>query len=102
MNRPLITLMSALTLGAALPSFAGPDWQAIEQARKAKQATQMARHGDAYEVMAPTGAGPVKCLPEAPVLQLDHGPRAQTTPYQNRLRQERYQAQMKACANPTK
>lgn len=102
MKKLLITLVGAIALSTTLPVLAGPDWQAIEHARKAKQEAQAARHGDAYEVMAPTGAGPVKCPPEAPTLQLDHGPRAQTTPYQNRLRQERYQAQMKACANPAK
>lgn len=102
MKKLLITLIAASTLGAALPVFAGPDWQAIEHARKAKQEAQAARRGDAYEAMAPTSAGPVKCPPEAPVLQLDHGPRAQTTPYQNRLRQERYEAQVKACTNPAK
>lgn len=102
MKKLLVTLVGAATLSTTLPVLAGPDWQAIEHARKAKQEAQAAHHGDAYEAMAPTGAGPVKCPPEAPVLQLDHGPRAQTTPYQNRLRQERYQAQMKACANPAK
>ncbi len=98
MKKPLITLIGALTLGAALPVFAGPDWQAIEHARKAKQATQEARRGDAYETMAPTGAGPVKCPPDAPVPQLDHGPRAQTTPYLNQLHKNRYDAQVKACS----
>ena len=31
-----ITLMGAATIGAALPALAGPDWNIIEQARKAK------------------------------------------------------------------
>lgn len=100
MKKLLITLISVLTVGTALPVFAGPDWQAIERARKAKQTeAQSARRGDAYAVSAPTGAGPLKCPPEAPVLQLDHGPRAQTTPYLNRLRKDRYEAQLKACAD---
>lgn len=102
MKKLLITLIGAITLGTALPALAGPDWQAIEHARKAKQEAQTARHGDAYEVMPPTSAGPVKCPPEAPVLQLDHGPRAQTTPYQNRLRKDRYEARVKACASAMK
>lgn len=102
MKKLLIALISAITLGTTLPVLAGPDWQAIEQARKAKQAAQATRHGDAYEVMAPTSAGPVKCPPDAPVLQLDHGPRAQTTPYQNRLHKDRYEAQVKACAGAMK
>jgi len=95
MKKLLITLIGALTLGAALPALAGPDWQAIEHARKAKQE---ARHGDVYEAMAPTGAGPVKCPPDAPVLQLDHGPRAQTTPYLNQRHKDRYDARVKACS----
>lgn len=98
MKKSLISLIGALALGAALPALAGPDWQAIELARKAKQMAQAERHGDAYEGMAPTSAGPVKCPPDAPVLQLDHGPRAQTTPYLNQRRKDRYDAQLKACA----
>lgn len=101
MKKLLITFIGAITFGTTVPVLAGSDWQAIEQARMAKEA-QAARHGDAYKAMPPTSAGPVKCPPEAPVLQLDHGPRAQTTPYQNRLRKDRYEAQLKACANPVK
>lgn len=99
MNKLLITLIGALTLGAALPVFAGPDWQAIEQARKAKRATQAARQGDA---MPAKGTDAMSCPPDALVLPLDHGPRAQSTPYLNRLRKERYDAQVKACQEPTK
>lgn len=94
MNRPLISFTSALTLGTALPAFAGPDWQAIEQARKAKQATQMARHGDAMPAKAD---GAMKCPPDALVLPLDHGPRAQSTPYLNEKRKARFEAEQKAC-----
>jgi len=98
MKKLLITLIGALSLGTALPVFAGPDWQAIEHARKAKQEVRTARQGDVYAALPPTRAGLAKCPPAAPILQLDHGPRAQTTPYQNRLRKERYEAQVKACA----
>lgn len=97
MKKLLISLVGVVTLSITLPVLAGPDWQAIEHARKAKQEAQAARHGEAYEAMTPTGAGPVKCPPEAPMVQLDHGPRAQSTPCLNRLRQERYQAQMKTA-----
>ncbi len=41
--------------------------------------------------------GPKTCPPEPLILPLDHGPRAQTTPYLNRLRKERFEAEMKAC-----
>jgi hypothetical protein len=35
-------------------------------------------------------------------LQLDHGPRAQTTPYLNQLRKARYEAEVKACKDGAK
>lgn len=38
MKKLLIVLIGALTIGAAVPAFAGPDWQLIEQGRKAKLA----------------------------------------------------------------
>ena len=88
MKRLLVTLATAFTLGAALPAFAGPDFQAIEQARKAHRATQIARHGD---TQAPASADqndrPSHALP------LDHGPRAQTTPWLNKQRLLRAEAQ---------
>ena len=43
MNKLLITLAGALALGAALPAFAGPDFQAIEQARKARHERLLAQ-----------------------------------------------------------
>ncbi len=93
MNKLLIALIGALTLGTVLPALAGPDWQAIEQARKAKQATQAARHGDA---MPAKGTEGVTCPPDALVLPLDHGPRAQSTPYLNEKRKARFDAEQKA------
>ncbi len=103
MNKLLVTLISAITLGAALPAVAGPNWHAIEQARKAHQAAQAERTGDLYEASAPTAAGPKKCaMPDPLVLPLDHGPRAQTTPYLNHQRKERYAAQVQACKEASK
>lgn len=103
MNKLLVTLVSAITLGAALPAVAGPDWHAIEQARKAHQAAQAERTGDLYGASTPTAAGPQKCaMPDPLVLPLDHGPRAQTTPYLNHQRMERYAAQVQACKKASK
>ncbi len=103
MNKLLVTLISAITLVAALPAVAGPDWHAIEQARKAHQAAQVERTGDLYEASAPTAAGPRKCaMPDPLVLPLDHGPRGQTTPYLNHQRKERYMAQVQACKEASK
>ena len=59
-----------------------------------------ARSVDAYEAAGPTAAG--TCPTEALVLPLDHGLRALTTPQQNRLRMERYEAKLKACKNAAK
>lgn len=36
MKKTLITLIGVLSFGATLPALAGPDWQLIEQGRKAK------------------------------------------------------------------
>ena len=46
--------------------------------------------------------GTAKCSPDAPVVQFNHGPRAQTTPYLTRLHKERYDAQLQACAGAAK
>ena len=96
MKKLLITLIAGLTLGTAPPTWAGPDWQAIESARKAKQAQQAARRGDAVAPQA--AAGTAMCPPDAPVVQLDHGPRAQTTPCLTRLHKERLGTKVQACA----
>ena len=42
MKKLLNSLIGAVALSAMLPAFAGPDWQAIEQARKNKR-TQVAQ-----------------------------------------------------------
>lgn len=38
MKKSLIILIGVFSIGAALPVVAGPDWQLIEQGRKAKSA----------------------------------------------------------------
>lgn len=42
------------------------------------------------------------CPPKKLVLPLDHGPRAQTTPYLNQVRKARYEAEVKACKDAAK
>ena len=88
MKKSLITLIGALALGATLPAFAGPDWQAIEQARKSQQ-VQLAQ----AEKLTPRE----KCAEMRLVQPLDHGPRAQSTPYLNEQRKQRFEADMRAC-----
>lgn len=90
MKTSMSILVGMLLLGTGA-AFAGPDFQAIEQARKARQASQADRHGDRV------AAAPAKCPPAKLAPMVDHGPRAQITPYQNRLRQERHEAQVRAC-----
>ena len=94
MKKILIIVASCWTLGASLPAVAGPDFNAIEQARKAKQSAHQAEQAKTRGEPASTSSA---CPPGDLILPLDHGPRAQTTPYANRLRQERYASQMQAC-----
>ena len=57
--------------------------------------------GAGFSAAAAPDQGKV-CPPRALVLPLDHGPRAQTTPYLNQLRKARYEAEVKACKEATK
>lgn len=73
----LLTILSAVTLSAAIPAIASPDFQALEQARKAASHT-----GATPEARDKNYASKKLILP------LDHGPHAQTTPYLNQLRRQ--------------
>ncbi len=94
MKEILITMAACWTLAASLPAVAGPDFYAIEQARKAKQSAPQADQGKTRGEATSTASA---CPPGELVLLLDHGPHAQTTPYVNRLRKERHASQMQAC-----
>ena len=72
MKNLLISLIGALTIGAALPAFAGPDFQAIEQVRKAHRAAQIARHAD---TQAPASADQNDRPSRALVLPLEQASR---------------------------
>ena len=97
MNKTFFRLLFALLAGAiVLPASAGPDWTTIEQARKAKREARSQPRQEPTTAVGSSGTG-LKCPPTRPTLLLDHGPRADTSPYRNRLRQERYEAQVKAC-----
>ena len=100
MNKLLIALVGSWTLIATLPAVAGPDWQLIEQARKAKQSAPSEKTGG---TVATSGTGAQRMCPAEPlVLGLDHGPRATSTPQLNQQRRERYEALMKACQGQAK
>jgi len=88
MKRILTILIGAMSLGAALPALAGPDWHAIEQARRNHRA-QVGR----MEKLTPAE----QCAAKRLVLPLDHGPRAQSTPYLNEQRKTSFEAESKAC-----
>lgn len=58
--------------GTAVSALAEPDWKLIEQARKANSPEAQAKVPE--------------CAQRKVVLPLDHGPRAQTTPWMNQQR----------------
>lgn len=100
MKKMLITIaVSCSALVAAMPALAAPDFNAIEYAHKARDAAKQAEQAKRDADLAPTATG---CPPDYLVLQLDHGPRAQTTPYANRLRMERHAAKVRACKDADK
>ena len=83
MKKLLVTLTGILTIGAALPAVAGVDWQLIEQANKAQaKAANMQREATQQPQLAAVEGNPRSRI----VLPLDHGPRAQTTPWSNQQR----------------
>lgn len=97
-------LVAGLMLGSAIPVFAGPDWATIELARKAKQTASVQQQAEApasAAASAPASAQPahdhMTCPPPAPSKQLDHGPRATTSPYITAKRQAEYEAAQQAC-----
>lgn len=92
MKKSFLILIGALTLGVAATALAGPDFQVIEQGRKAAQVAAAERRADTL-----AGKGAPNCPPPPLVLPLDHGPRALTTPGENRWRKARYEAELKAC-----
>lgn len=56
-------------------------------------------------VSLPASAAPSQgkvCPPQTLILPLDHGPRAQSTPYLNQQRKARYDAEVKACKDTAK
>lgn len=73
-------LASTLTLITSMSAFGGPDWDGIEKGRAAKraEAVQQAESGKEKKILVP----------------LDHGPRADTTPWLNRKGLERFQREM--------
>lgn len=88
MKRIVTILIAAISLAAVLPALAGRDGQAIERMRQ----NHRAQVGQ-IEKLTPDE----KCAAKRLVLPLDHGPRAQSTPYLNEKRKASFEAELKAC-----
>lgn len=91
----LVSLIGALALGATLPAIAGPDWDVIERARKAKREAALAQAAQASAPGLSTSSR--GCPPPSLVLPTAHGPRAVTTSAANEVRKARHEARLKAC-----
>lgn len=101
MKKTFIILIGSFTLAAALPALAGPDWQLIEQARQARQASAPVEISRTVSASG-ASAAPGDCPAERLVLPLDHGPRAQATPYQDQVRKQQHEEKLKACGGAAK
>lgn len=75
MRQAAVWAFVVASAGMSLPAVGGPDWQLLEQAREAGrvEAEKQVREG----------------APRRLALPLDHGPRAQTTPWLNQQRLKR-------------
>ena len=91
MNKLQLTLAGVLASVAALPAIAGPDVLQLRLSDHARN-VKLDRAARMEKVSIEQ-----RCASRVLVLPLDHGPRAQTTPYQNELRKERFDAEMRAC-----
>ena len=87
---PTALATAVLALMTVSEAQAGPDWQLIEHARRAKQ--QQAGADKALVTVA--------CANKPAALPLDHGPRAQTTPAANELLKQRLQDQQRSGVQP--
>lgn len=88
MKRILTILLVAISVGAALPALAGPDWQTIEKARKNHRA-QVGR----MEKLTTDE----QCAARRLVLPPDHEPGAQSSAYLNEQRKTTFEAELRAC-----
>jgi hypothetical protein len=91
MNKYVHAITVIAVSAVALPTFAGPDFAAIEQARKARHAAQLVAAAEPATMRVDR-----ECAARL-VLPLDHGPRAVTTPYLNEKRKTRFEAQQREC-----
>lgn len=92
--KTLFTLLPAAATAVAvtLPVFAGQDQQALDNARAKLRAEQIQ-----LDKRTPAEKCDAKYLAAYRELPLDHGPRAQTTPYLNQQRKATLAAQFRTC-----
>jgi len=88
MNKPFVIVAMTAIAAVAVPAFAGRDAAQISQQEKSSQAVAEQR---AHET-ARLGKAATKI-----VLPLDHGPRAETTPWLNQQRRLRAEAMAKSA-----
>lgn len=98
MSKTRNALATFVLATVSLLAAAGPDFDAIERSR-----SQARKPQPQPTTNLPSQPGEVKqeakvCAVEKPILPLDHGPRAQTTPYENAVRMRKYQEEVaKKC-----
>lgn len=97
MNTLKLLAVTVCSVAFAAPALAGPDWSAIEQARKLRRATSTETAPAATRVALAEPATSTACPTAAPTLQPDHGPRAVTTPQANRVRVAQHRAALGNC-----
>ena len=91
MKKMLKGFIPIAALAVGLPSWAGPDFRMIEQAREAKRASMRAAAEDKER---PYAEGESREKAEgAVVLPLDHGPRTDVTPFANEKRRAMMQSE---------
>jgi hypothetical protein len=77
MKKHVTVLAGVFAMSLAVPALAGPNWPVIQEARKASQ-QHMPADANSHS---------------GEVLPLDHGPRARTTPWLNKQREQEILAQ---------
>ncbi|MFG6431742.1 hypothetical protein [Roseateles sp. LYH14W] len=97
MNTLKLLAVTVCSFAMAAPALAGPDWSAIEQARKLRRAASTETAPAATRVAHAEPATNAACTTAAPLLQPDHGPRPVTTPQANRVRVAEHKAALGNC-----
>ncbi|WP_367395231.1 hypothetical protein [Cupriavidus sp. Agwp_2] len=94
MSRTVKAMATLMLVTVSFSAAASQDFNALElspgnaqEPRSQPQPTTMALPTQPREVKTDAKV----CAVKKPILPLDHGPRAQTTPYENKVRMRKYQ-----------